>query len=324
MAAATTYRREASGALKPVIPADPAAGLLAALIEAGIRPVDPGCIVADGRLHRFDAEGDRRGSRNGWYVLHHDHGAGGSWKAAITVTWTARSRRNLDRAEKDRLYAEIRAAKAAEQRQREAEHAETAQLAAELWERAQPADPNHPYLLKKRIAPGLARQFRKARNALVLRVQDFDGNTRSLQYIGADGSKLLLSGGQKKGNFILVAGALPADVVVVGEGLATCSTIARDFKNAAVLAAIDCGNLMAVATEARRRYPRAKLVIAADDDRLTPGNPGLSKACEAGAAAGATVIRPNWPPGAPLHLSDFNDLHCWLQDAATEREAAHA
>ena len=36
-----------------------------------------GPIEADGKLHRFHVEGDSRGKRNGWYVLHLDeHPAG--------------------------------------------------------------------------------------------------------------------------------------------------------------------------------------------------------------------------------------------------------
>jgi|YelNatPaOPRAMG01_1025707.scaffolds.fasta_scaffold10875_7 putative DNA primase/helicase len=321
MAARTDHRRPARGALTPATPVNPAAGLLAALLETGIRPVDPGCIVADGRLHRFDVEGDKRGSRNGWAVLYADHGAAGSWKTGATATWTARRQRHLTRAEQDRLHASMRAAKAEAQRQREVEQDEAAQRAAALWSRAKPADSAHPYLLRKGVTPGCARQIG---DLLVLPVQDFDGALRSLQFISANGAKKLLRGGAKRGHFILVTGGLPAALLVIGEGFATCATVARDFPGAAVLAAIDCGNLEAVATGARRRYPEAHIVIAADDDRQTTGNPGLTKAREAARAAGATLIRPAWPPGAPPGLSDFNDLACWQAAAAVEMEAIHA
>lgn len=318
MTPSTTHRREARGA---VAPNNPAAGLLAALLEADICPADPGCIVPDGRLRRFDVEGDKRGSRNGWAVLYHDHGAAGSWRTGATATWTARNPRHLSRTEKDRLYAAIRAAKAEAQRQRDAEHAQAAQRAAAIWSRAKPADAAHPYLVRKRIAPGPARQIG---DLLVLPVQDFDGALHSLQFIATNAAKTLLRGGAKRGHFILCAGSLPAALLVCAEGFATACTVAADFPGAAVLAAVDAGNLAPVATEARRRFPEAHIVMAADDDRQTPGNPGLSKAREAARAARATLIRPAWPPGAPLSLSDFNDLHCWAQSAATEMEAAHA
>jgi putative DNA primase/helicase len=39
----------------------------------------------DGRVHRYRVQGDKSGSRNGWYVLHAHPvlaGAFGSWKPA--------------------------------------------------------------------------------------------------------------------------------------------------------------------------------------------------------------------------------------------------
>jgi hypothetical protein len=61
--------------------------------------------------------------------------------------------------------------------------------------------------------------------------------------IGHDGAKKLLTGGQKRGHFIIVQGELPADLIVVAEGFATAMTAASQFPGACVLAAIDTGNL---------------------------------------------------------------------------------
>jgi putative DNA primase/helicase len=81
---------------------------------------------------------------------------------------------------------------------------------------------------------------------------------------------------------------------------------------ALVLSAIDAGNLEKVAVNARRSWPSADLVIAGDDDRSTPGNPGRAKALAAARAAGARVEFPKWPEDAPASLTDFNDLAVWL------------
>ncbi|OYV34994.1 MAG: hypothetical protein B7Z83_07810, partial [Thiomonas sp. 20-64-5] len=107
----------------------PAAGLLDALRAAGINPIDPGEIVADGTLRRFRAEGDKPGTRNGWAVLHQDHGAGGSWKSGVTCTWSEKATARMTRAEKDAFHADIRKAKAEAQRQREAEQHAAAERA---------------------------------------------------------------------------------------------------------------------------------------------------------------------------------------------------
>ncbi|HML80170.1 MAG TPA: toprim domain-containing protein [Thiomonas arsenitoxydans] len=288
-------------------------GLLDALRAAGINPIDPGEIVADGTLRRFRADGDKPGTRNCWAVLHHDHGAAGSWKSGVTCTWSEKATARMTRAEKDAFHAAMRQAKAEAQRQREAEQHAAAERAAMLWAKATPAKAEHPYLVRKCIPPGNARQ---AGDLLVLKIEDADGNTRSLQYIGPDGSKRMLSDGAKKSHFILVAGALPADLIVIAEGFATAATVATQFPGACTVAAIDAGNLEPVALAIRSRYPAAEIVIAADDDRLTPGNPGMTKARAAAGAVHGKLVRPVWPAGVPIEASDFNDLHCYMLEVS--------
>ncbi len=290
---------------------DPVAGLLEAMHAAGIEPDDPGVIVADGVLRRFRVEGDKAGSVNGWFVLHHDHGAAGTWKGGATCTWSSKSTARMSRAEKDAFHAAMRQAKAEAQRQREVEQQHAAERASMLWSKGAPASPDHPYLLRKRIVAGNARQRGEL---LMLRIEDIDGNTRSLQYIGADGTKRMLSGGAKRGHFVVVAGSLPADVIVIAEGFATASTVATQYPGAAVLAAIDAGNLEPVALAVRARYHDLQIIVAADDDRTTDGNPGLTKAREAAAAVHGRIVRPVWPEGSPQSLTDFNDLAGWLME----------
>ena len=292
---------------------NPVAALLDTMLAHGIQPADPGQIVADGTLRRFRVEGDKPGTLNGWAVLHPAHGAAGSWKSGATCTWSSKSTSRMTRREKDSFYAAIRQAKAEAQLQREAEQQQAAERAERLWARATPAKAGHPYLARKRIPPGNARQ---SGDLLVLRIEDVDGNTRSLQYIGPDGSKRMLSGGSKKGHFIIVAGALPAGLIVIAEGFATASTAATQFPGAAVLAAVDAGNLVPVALAIRTKHPAAGIVICADDDRLTPGNPGLTKARAAAGAVGGKLLRPVWPDGAPDSLTDFNDLHAYMMEVA--------
>ena len=125
----------------------------------------------------------------------------------------------------------------------------------------------------------------------------------------------MLAGGSKKSHFILVAGSLPAACIVVAEGFATAMTAATQFPGAAVLAAIDAGNLEPVALAIRAKFPAAEIVICADDDRLTPGNPGMTKARAAAGAVHGKLVRPIWPSGAPESLSDLNDLALFLGGA---------
>jgi len=56
--------------------------------------------------------------------------------------------------------------------------------------------------------------------------------------------------------------------------------------------AIDCGNLLPVAQALRGQYPDLPIVVCADDDAETEGNPGKSKAMEAAEAVGVAVVLP--------------------------------
>nr|VFJ67451.1 MAG: putative DNA primase/helicase [Candidatus Kentron sp. FM]VFJ69182.1 MAG: putative DNA primase/helicase [Candidatus Kentron sp. FM]VFK17966.1 MAG: putative DNA primase/helicase [Candidatus Kentron sp. FM] len=103
--------------------------------------------------------------------------------------------------------------------------------------------------------------------------------------------------------------------MIICEGWATGCTLAEDEPEALVLAAIDAGNLKAVAMEARHHWPSVERVIAGDDDRQTPGNPGATKARAAAIASGAVLAFPQWPEGAPDTLTDFNDLVQWARGA---------
>ncbi len=291
---------------------NPVVGLLDAMRALGIEPAEPSLIVADGLLRRFHVEGDKPGTLNGWAVLHDDHGAAGTWRGGATCAWSTRSSTRMSRPERDAFRTKVREDKGKAQRQREVEQQHAAHRATRLWTLATPASPDHPYLLHKQVRPGNARQ---RGDLLVLLVQDIAGHARSLQFIAGDGTKKLLTGGAKRGNFILVAGSLPANLVLLAEGFATASTVATQFPSACVLAAIDAGNLEVVARAVRGRYPAAQIVVASDDDRATPGNPGLTKARAAAAAVGGKLVRPVWPEGTPDTATDFNDLYALMMGA---------
>lgn len=73
--------------------------------------------------------------------------------------------------------------------------------------------------------------------------------------------------------------------------------------------AFNGGNLKAVALALRAKYPDLRIIIAADDDHQTEGNPGMTKAQAAAQAVGAGVAVPTFPAGRPDKATDFNDLH---------------
>jgi len=224
------------------------------------------------------------------------------------MKWVAFDAETLTPEKQEQQKRRIAEAKQAREEKQAREWEQAAIRAARYWHSCGQADPQHPYLQRKGIRAHKARQQGQE---LVLLLTDFNGQAWSAQTIDEAGNKRLMAGGKKADHFIVVDGpAYPARVLIC-EGYATGCTLAEIDPTALVLAAVDCGNLRAVATGARKRWPDADLIVCGDDDRRTPGNPGATAARAAALAAGARFALPDWPASAPVHLSDFNDLHNW-------------
>ncbi|MCW1938077.1 toprim domain-containing protein [Pseudomonas sp. MDMC_285] len=269
--------------------------------------------VADGALHRFHVPGDKAGTCNGWYVLHLDGiaaGAYGSWKDAGTWRqWSSRAPANPR--EHEQLRQRIEQAR----RQREAEQHQRQQAAAEyaarLWRDARRADPGHPYLVGKGCRSHTLRQ----RGDVLLVPLSRDGVLVNLQRIHPDGAKRFLSGGMVKGCCSSLGSIAAGQPLYICEGWATGATI-HEETGAAVACAMNAGNLLDVGRRLQRRHPDAVLIVAGDDDRQTEGNPGRTAAIKSAATLGCGLVLPEWPPGAPVNLSDFNDLRQWREARA--------
>ncbi len=112
-------------------------------------------------------------------------------------------------------------------------------------------------------------------------MHDTAGCLHSLQFIDKNGNKRFLSGGRKKACHFLVGA--PSQTLCIAEGYATAATI-HETTGHAVAVAFDAGNLMPVAQILRLKHPYIKLIICADNDDNTKGNPGLTKARQAATA----------------------------------------
>lgn len=269
--------------------------------SAGILPSEPDRIEADGHLHRFHVEGDKRGSRNGWAVLHLDRvacGAFGHWRTGKQSTWCGGSRERLTPAEQARMEAGIATAKSVREAERLTLAVAAQTRAHRLWGQAA-APAAHPYLLAKGVQ---AYGIRQLDTRLVIPLRDGDGVLWNVQTIAPDGTKRFLSGGRKRGLYHAI-GAPVADLLCIEEGYATAASV-YEATGHPVAVAFDCGNLEPVAKVLRAKYPQAVITICADNDLHTPGNPGLSAARAAADSIGGNVAI---PPGA---FNDFNDAMC--------------
>lgn len=280
------------------------------MLASGIIPTNPITYAPHGVMQRFQIKGDKTGSKNGWIVFLND-----KVQTAVYGDWKTREKyivHTNDNVQHNNNIFYIKDVLSVGQQQVDLQekHVIAAARAKRIWNRCLPAKTNHAYLIKKKIQPFIARQFG---STLVLPIVDYSLQIKSLQFIQLDGTKRMLFRGAKKGNFIIVNGTLSNRKIYIAEGFATAATVAMYYSNACVIAAIDCDNLIIVATEISRRYADASLYIMADDDRHTAGNPGLSAGRKAAIASGGDLIAPNWPANAPLNLTDFNDLMCWMK-----------
>ncbi len=192
------------------------------------------------------------------------------------------------------------------QAQREAEHAQVQQQAREAaalaWKVATPAT-GHDYLTRKGIE---AHGVRCSGHHLLIPMRDTSGMLHSLQSIAPDGVKRFQPGGRVKGCYHAIG--KPDGLLIVCEGYATGASI-HEATGHAVAVAFNAGNLRAVVEALRDKHPALKIIMAADDDARTPGNPGLSKATEAAQCVGGYVAVPDFGSDRPDGATDFNDLH---------------
>ncbi|WP_322008283.1 AAA family ATPase [Paraburkholderia tropica] len=191
--------------------------------------------------------------------------------------------------------------------QHERTQADAATKARELWSKAGNPHTDHAYVSAKKIRPYGAKQLREQ---LVLKIQDVDGTHHSAQYIQPDGSKTFQTGGRISGCFVAVTGgAKPGNgmPLLICEGFATACSL-HEATGYPIAAAMNAGNLLAVAKAWRAKYPRLRVVICADDDTATAGNPGMTKATETAHSISALLAVPDFGPTRPDQATDFNDL----------------
>lgn len=259
-----------------------------------------------GRLVRCKVDGDKGQKKSGWYVLHDFRldngevvqvGRYGNWKTMGTGSLAIEFSGSISADEQARMKAET-------QRLRELAAAEKAERAAsaairakDIWEKL-PRVGASKYLDAKNV-PAYGLRF--SRGSIVVPVRNLAGDMTGLQFIAGDGSKKFLTGTAKAGCFHRI-GALVADApLCIAEGYATAATIHK-IMGWPVAVAFDAGNMTAVAVALRQKYPNQKILICADNDAATPGNPGVTKAREAARMVGAVVAVPVFEPVPDLIL----------------------
>lgn len=269
-----------------------------AIAAAGLTP--PHEIIGDGTIKRFSSNGRARDTA-GWYIFHDDErpaGRFGCKRTEVDVTWSSKSSREFTPEEKAAWKKKMQdaAAQRDADRQRDVEYA--AATAADLWARATPAD--HPYLERKDISCLGARVLG---DELLIPMKHSAKELVGLQRIYPDGTKRFVKGSPLGGAYCTLGTPTKTGTIVIVEGYATGVSV-HLATGWCVVVAFNAGNLSAVAAKICKALPTARVVIGADDDAFTDGNPGLSAA----AATGLPSYHPTWSYDRGRG-TDFNDLH---------------
>jgi len=269
---------------------------------AGLRL--PETIYDDGQLHRFGTN-DKQGDKAGWYILYGDGipaGSFGDWRTGANHTWRADMGRKLSEQEASEHQKKVDAMRRAREQAEEKRHLQACESAKRIWNNATEPSPEHLYLKQKSIK---AYGLREHEGRLVVPIWSH-GVLHSLQFISPEGNKRFLSGGKVKEGYFMIG--RPTAILCICEGYATGASIfaATDY---AVAVAFNAGNLVSVAQVLRKKFPEAQLILCADDDCRTSGNPGISKAREAADRVGGLLVVPNFGKNRPEGSTDFNDLH---------------
>ena len=260
-----------------------------AMLDAGIQTNDH--IIDDGALHRFHVIGDKKGTRNGAYILHNDAKPSGwfqHFNKGISGTWTANGKpRQLTRHEINQIQQERKQREFEKQQQYEI----TALKARAIWQQSTPVQ-SHDYLTKKRVQAHNVRIFG---NDLVIPLWNEQRAISTLQFIDSFGGKKFLTGGKKKDCFCPIGS--PTNKILVCEGFATGASLHQDSGHF-VACAMDSGNLEGVARVIRRLFKSADIVICGDNDLNLVGQNAAKKAA---IACGGSYIVP------PIEGMDYND-----------------
>jgi putative DNA primase/helicase len=275
----------------------------AAIAAAGLTP--PDAIKGDGKLHRFSSNG-KKSDDAGWYVLHDDERPAGRFgcnRGGVDVTWKSSEQREFTPEEKQAWRKRMQELEAQRDEERRLATARAAAESATMWDAARADDISHPYAARKQVACIGARRLK---DMLLIPMRHGPGALVGLQIIQPDGSRKFKTGTPAAGAYTVLGKPTPSGPVVICEGWATgCSIhMATEW---CVVVAFSAGNLEAVAKKIRAALPDARLIIAADDDAFTDGNPGITYATAAATAVDAELAVPRFTTAD--RGTDFNDLH---------------
>lgn len=289
------------------------ADVLAQMMAAGM-PEVPERVEVTGRLRRFGQK------KRGWYRLFEHAGRNGRFYVTGAFGYwgrvdSQRVRPAGDTAEVDResMRREMEALAQREEARRRRSAAVAAMRSGERW-RAASREGSSMYLTRKGLDAAESIRF-EADGTLLVPMLRYDLPREQalvgVQAIRPDGEKRFARGTGKLGATCRLGLVVEGAPILLAEGYATGMSLRMAVqRRLPVFVAFDAGNLEPAAAILRALHPRCPLLVCADDDWMTEGNPGRAKAAKLAKTLPKThLIYPVWPAQRGPKETDFNDLH---------------
>jgi phage/plasmid primase-like uncharacterized protein len=247
-----------------------------------------GCVVGgehpimDGQKHRISVSGEKHSENagSGFYVGHLDgHPAGyvRNNKTGVEMNWKSKGY-TLEPEQKAVLHA-LAAIKLQERGEELArQHEQAADRVVRQMADLMPITRPTPYLQAKGLESMPGAFTDRDGKTTYIPATDAEGKQWTTQYIQEDGTKRFAKDSRKTGCFHAVGGLdalAKAPALVIAEGYATASSLARSLGHATV-AAFDSGNLPDVAMALHKQFPDKPVVIAGDNDQHLEATQGIN------------------------------------------------
>lgn len=223
----------------------------------------------------------------------------------------------LDREQREAIAHRQRQQQKRMKAMRRAETENAAAKAAAVWRQYVPQGESD-YLTRKGVEAFGLRFSPSGNGTLAVPMTDHAGRVWGLQIIRGKNrgerkreKEYWPKGMTKQGRYHLLGGT-PRGLVLLAEGYATAASL-HQASGLPVVVAFDANNLRPVAQVLAEAYRGINILICADDDYRTEGNPGVKAATEAALSVGGKWLAPRFAGDRPTEgrkgPTDYNDLH---------------
>jgi putative DNA primase/helicase len=276
--------------------------------------------IPNGEIQRFPAPG-KPPSNNACWVWFSEDGTFAKYGNHITgetFTWQAHVYEARDSEKTDEHREQLFAKRNSQRLQRIREQDKAAERALFTTINSKSAKIPNSYLTAKNVKP---HNLRQDKLSLIVVLRNLNDDIVNVQRIYENGDKRFMKGARVKGAFATIEKRFTTGRTFICEGWATAATI-HELTGDPVIAAMSAGNLRDVCIAIASERPEGEeIVIAADNDHRTLGNPGLTMAKEATEVINCKLTYPLLPcPKNDCTCTDFNDYHNCNVKGGTDHE----